>query len=554
MNANGFPSTATALAAIVLTTFSAPAYAHFPWLVSRAVSGQTSRVECFFAEAPEAEEAELLKYVNDTPVTRYFGRSDTEVLTMQPQDAALVADLDSSASESIVGLQKELGVMTRGDASFLVRYAAIAGPNPGSRLWNRKDLAEATKLFAELSVDAGVLTVTVTFDGKAAAAAEVVPYHEARDHDALIANAQGEISIPLSGNPLVGLRLKHVTQTPGTVGEKSYSEVRYYTTLTFPPQWHAPVTADASLAPLPETVTSFGAAIDGNAVYVYGGHTGSAHHYTKDDHAHTLRALTLEPGAQWRELGDGPPVQGLALVASEGKLYRIGGFSARNAEGEDHDLWSQASVDCYDVASGIWSPMPALPEPRSSFDAAVLGRHLYVVGGWSMQGEAEEVWHATAWRCNLDQPAAGWEAIAAPPFQRRALTVAAVGEHLYAIGGMQAAGSTTTASAVYLPAQNRWQEGPALQGESMNGFGASAFAVQDRLFVSTYDGSLQVLSADGSQFEVVGHLPQARFFHRMLAIPGERLLILGGASMSEGKFESLEVIETNELPLATAQP
>ena len=88
-----------------------------------------------------------------------------------------------------------------------------------------------------------------------------------------------------------------------------------------------------------------------------------------------------------------------------------------------------------------------------------------------------------------------WEAIAEPPFQRRALALAAHCGKLYAVGGMQNESGPTTAVAIYDPARNKWSEGPelcvkavpkpkdgekqALRGMSsgaMTGFGASAFA------------------------------------------------------------------------------
>jgi hypothetical protein len=63
------------------------------------------------------------------------------------------------------------------------------------------------------------------------------------------------------------------------------------------------------------------------------------------------------------------------------------------------------------------------------------------------------------------------------------------------------------------------------------------------LYATTYSGKLQQLSLDGSSWEVVGELERARFFHRMLPLSETQLLSLGGASMSEGKFEEVDVIE-----------
>lgn len=179
--------------------------------------------------------------------------------------------------------------------------------------------------------------------------------------------------------------------------------------------------------PLPETVTSFGAALIEDMLYVYGGHTGRAHQYYQEGQAKTLWRLNLAQPEAWKALGEGPGLQGLALVADGGKLYRIGGFTARNQQGEPSDLWSQADVASYDPAAERWDELPALPEPRSSFDAAVLDGKIYV------------------------------------------------------IGGMQAEGGPTTRVDIYDPVGRQWQQEPSLQGQGMDGFGSSAFAAGDRL-------------------------------------------------------------------------
>jgi N-acetylneuraminic acid mutarotase len=85
---------------------------------------------------------------------------------------------------------------------------------------------------------------------------------------------------------------------------------------------------------------------------------------------------------QWQPLAGGPRLQGLALVAYGDRLIRIGGFTAANALGEDHDLRSQTDVASFDPATGQWTSMASLPESRSSLDAAVIGDTVYVVGGW----------------------------------------------------------------------------------------------------------------------------------------------------------------------------
>ncbi|SRR6056297_3498182 len=295
--------------------------------------------------------------------------------------------------------------------------------------------------------------------------------------------------------------------------------------------------------PLPVTLTSLGGAVSGDSVYVYGGNLGSSHSYSKEGQNDTLYRLSLAGGA-WEKVAVGPPLQGLAMVAHEGRLIRLGGFTARNAAGESHDLWSRDAVAWIDpqATSPSWQPLPSLPEPRSSFDAAVLGDHVYVVGGWAMSGrDGERVWHDTAWRMDLSSERPVWKPIAAPSSPRRALAVAAQAGKIVAIGGMTEGGETTLETEIYDPQTDRWMAGPELAGdEPIGGFGASAFATGGSLYVSGLTGQLQRLAADASRWVPVAKTPTARFFHRMLPVDDQRLIMVGGANR-DGRLREVEI-------------
>ena len=296
---------------------------------------------------------------------------------------------------------------------------------------------------------------------------------------------------------------------------------------------------------LPENVTSFGAAIAGNELYVYGGHTGRAHTYDDHSQAHTLRRLNLDDPKEWESLATGPRLQGLAMVADGDVLYRLGGFTAKNAVGEEHDLWSQAGVARFEPTKGEWTDVSPLPEPRSSFDAVVMDGKLYVVGGWALQGGSDATWHKTAYVMDLANEPPRWKALPDPPFRRRALSLAAHDGKLYAIGGMQPSGKPTTRVDVFDPETGKWSVGPSINGDPLEGFGSSSFAQAGHLYVSTLRGNLQRLSSDGETWETVRKLENARFFHRMLPLGDDELLMVGGADMEIGKFPELDVIRVD---------
>src|SRR6185503_3085098 len=136
--------------------------------------------------------------------------------------------------------------------------------------------------------------------------------------------------------------------------------------------------AGHKLPDLPQAITSFGAAVIDDSLYVYGGHYGDSHHYSEAGQSGKLLCLDLTRPTAWSELTGGPKLQGLALVAHAGKLYRLGGFTAKNAPRAEQDLWSVDDFAAYDPRTAAWRELPSLPAPRSSFDAVVLDDTLYV--------------------------------------------------------------------------------------------------------------------------------------------------------------------------------
>ena len=310
---------------------------------------------------------------------------------------------------------------------------------------------------------------------------------------------------------------------------------------------------DPIYADLPRGITSFGAAVIGDWMYVYGGHFGRAHHYSNTNQSNQLIRLNLRKPLRWETIATGPRLQGLAMIAHGGKLYRLGGFMAQNQEDEAHDLRSVADFVRFDPHTKQWTPLPPLPEPRSSHDAVVFQDRLYVAGGWRLAGE-ETTWHETAWVADLSQAEISWTPLPEPPFQRRAVSLGHLEGKLYVIGGMQKEGDPTTRVDVFDPRSGDWWRGPSLidslsdvtRDRGMEGFGSSAYTVGGRLFVSTYNGNVQVLGPDDKDWRVATKLEDDRFFHRMLPF-NDSLLLVGGASMRSGKRLHFEAVPLSGL-------
>lgn len=546
---NRFNSKVVSMILVLLTSLPLTVHAHFMWLVPTSegkVEDQT--VHLIFSELASVPEADLFKLVEQVNVHQLLnGKASNELALSKSKDGFLVKANDSASP--VFFADKIFGVRVKEGKAFLLQYFAKSYVGREHTLWRDTGAVPGWKLEALPVIDGQEATLHCTWNGKPLSGAEIVVQFDGDSPLEGTTDEQGKFKFSIEKLHLVAARIKYVEPVGGELEGKKFDETRYYLTVTFEnpaaTETQSVASKPASLFPeLPQGVTSFGAAIVGKELYVYGGNIGKSHDYFVGTQSDKLYRLKLEAGNQWEEISTGTPLQGVAMVAHGGKLYRAGGFTARNQKGEKQDLFSTDEFVVFDPQTGEWTNYPHLPEPRSSHDIAVLGDTLYVVGGWSMQGNANEnVWHQTAWTYDLKQGATGnWVEIPQPPSIRRALALAAQGEKMYAIGGMYEEGTTTTETAVYDPASRTWSEGPDLPGEERDGFGASAFAEGGKLYVTGISGKLFRLSEDGQQWDAAGDMTHKRFFHRMLPMEDGQLLLVGGSDTKRGKVKELEIL------------
>ena len=313
-------------------------------------------------------------------------------------------------------------------------------------------------------------------------------------------------------------------------------------------------TPSASLAPLPETVTSFGAVTTDGWLYVFGGHKGERHEYSIDMVSGSFHRLRLSDGRSWEKLPSAFPGQGQPLVAHNGRIYRVGGMAARNPAGTKQDLYSLAVAQRFDPRrDGGWEDISPLPAPRSSHDAVVIGNTLYVAGGWQLSGGTNKpAWPANALSLDLSDPRASWKEFA-QPFQRRGLALASLGTRVYCIGGMDSDNQPTLAVEIFDTATGQWTKGPDLPPGKHKGFSCSAIAQDRGLYVTTFKGDLLRLSADGHAWDVVGKLEHPRLAHRLVTAGKTHLVALGGED-GEQKRPDLELLSPTLTPVVVARP
>ena len=297
--------------------------------------------------------------------------------------------------------------------------------------------------------------------------------------------------------------------------------------------------SELMISELPQGIASFGAARLGDHVYVYSGHTGKTHVYSFETTARGFFRVSLTRGGAWESLPIERPSQGLALVAGEKELFRIGGMHASNEPGKPHDLHSLSEVSAFDPITTTWRKLPDLPEPRSSHRAAVHGQHIYVFGGWSLNGGEEGTWLDHGLVLDLKNEAAGWTAVTQPT-PVRALEVIEFQNRIWLIGGLTLDGEISSKIHVFDPIAQQWSAGPDVPGMPANGNGIAAAVVGGSLVLAGMDGKVYRLNAESESWSESARLPTSRIHHRLIG-DLDRMLIIAGASRA-GHLKSAEFV------------
>ncbi len=296
----------------------------------------------------------------------------------------------------------------------------------------------------------------------------------------------------------------------------------------------------AEFQPLPKGVASFGATELGKWLYVYSGHTGRTHQYSKEHMLHGFYRVSIEKGGAWESLEMGSSAQGVALISDHQFVYRIGGMQARNEPGASADLYSLQEAAVFDPATKRWRPLPSLPQPRSSHRAAILDKKLYVLGGWCIQGGEDGDWFKNGLVLDLENEQNGWKELEQPRIGR-ALDVVAHEGKIWMIGGLTEDGDITDEIHTYDPTSKTWSAAAKVPGIKENGNGIAACVSGGRLFLSGMDGIVYRLSTDQSKWEKAGKMPSARIHHRMVGVDAKQVIVVGGASRA-GHLGTTEIV------------
>ena len=518
----------------------APASAHFLWISAEAPAQPTgpTTIRVYLNELPEPGGPEFLKFVAGVVPT-----VGGVPLAASTGDESINAPW-AGPLPPMIDAERDLGVKTKDGVSYQLYYTARLQTAPVAPTLVEKGGTLRARLINNAN---GKTAVQVLYDGKPAPKVRIKTYPAEGDGSELTADDQGQAQIDGVAEGKTALWASWTDPTPGTSEGKSFTETRYYATLNCrKPAFNSTSTTFATL-PDP-AVNSFGGAVLGDWLYVYSGHIGQTHEYSAETTSKHFRRLSLTDRTTWEDLPMGRDVQGVALVSDGRYLYRTGGMTARNPVGQPQDMISSTDFCRFDPETKTWTDLAPMPEARSTHDSAVIGRRIYVVGGWSMKGSRQPsvfLDHAAVF--DLDQPDQGWRSFD-QPFRRRALAAAEAGGKLYVLGGLTADSEVVRRLDIFDPSTQTWSVGPSIPGSSdRDGFAASAFAVGDRLTMSGMSGIINQFDPKTSTWQAVGAWAQPRITHRVLAGPGHTLLVVGG----NFKGEQTPLIEAVTLP-ATA--
>lgn len=283
----------------ILVTFTtiipSIANAHFPWLMVN----DDGKPALFFGEDLSDRTYHLPKNLASFPLKQIGDSNETHDLKMDLVESethvGLVATDSVAANGCIVGTQT-YGNYHGTKLVYFVQHCLGSDPQH----WQLPPSDDA--LQANIEPYENGVKVLVTWNKKPLAESEVKLSSEDGNEQGS-AKTDGKGVVTFTGKQLrIGLNAIMVgftdKEASGTFNDEAFASTSNYLTATFNWKFDTTSTADAAkvnaksevqivaseFPELPTELTSFGGAIAGGKLYVYGGHIGGAHSYSTAEH------------------------------------------------------------------------------------------------------------------------------------------------------------------------------------------------------------------------------------------------------------------------------
>jgi len=246
--------------------------------------------------------------------------------------------------------------------------------------------------------------------------------------------------------------------------------------------------------------------------------------------------------AQWEMLPDIPTgaLQEHGVAQLAGAIYLLGGFNA--------SLDTVATVNRFDVATGVWDTVSDMPTPVHHPSVGVVGGKLYMLAGLTGL-EKKHAGVAFVYDPTTDR----WTNITpmGKKFDRGASGVAVVGKRIYVMGGLRKKTAVNTFS-VYNTKTDKWDHSlppiPGLPRDHLVGASVNkkvyAIGGRDTQIKEVND---EVLMYDPKTNEWVNQAPMPTARAGIAgAVVGDMIVVVGGEGNVEfetGVFPQVEVYD-----------
>ena len=246
-----------------------------------------------------------------------------------------------------------------------------------------------------------------------------------------------------------------------------------------------------------------------------------------------------QPKGQWKELLPMPSKRTeVAVAVLDNNIYVVGGFTQKGIA-DQVDVWKSEIRE--------WSNIPPLPRPIHHTTVSAINGKLYVIGGF-----VSGMWTPVNTTYEYDPKKQQWTGKTRMPTKRGALAAAVIGGKIYVVGGANRKIFNlvnTPALEMYDPIKDAWKKLTPLP------------TPRDHLTASSFDEKLYAI---GGRIDVNFHNnldtnevydPKTNLWTRLSPLPtkrsgitsqvlNKRILVFGGES-GEGTFTENEAYDPN---------
>ena len=296
----------------------------------------------------------------------------------------------------------------------------------------------------------------------------------------------------------------------------------------------APTARPATAPPLPHASSNPSGAWVGDVLYMHAGEQPPPSRAAAGTGRAALYALS--PGdAAWTTVWTGDAVLGAEIVSDGKNLYRVGGVEPAGAGRARPDL------ERWDGSERRWVALTPMPSGRTDHAAVLVGRELWVIGGWVPSATDEgpgarrrrpvvpaEDWREDVLVADLDRDPVTWTVVETEGLRLHSLAAAVHDDAIWVAGGITPRGRELqvyrldlgTRTLVPAPA-------PPVSGGGSVGVGIAATG--GHLYLSD-SNQLFRLDAGAGAWETLAYaIEPDRAYHALVGGPGV-LHIAGGAA------------------------